>query len=149
MGLTPGACWSPASVGLQGPHTSPLAWSGTTAGMAVALAAPAVAATWSAKRRNLWPSANTTPKPFRCRTRYHRVWNCVRSVLQRRDDGMATSFFGSLRSAWRRQVPSALPEAAFAYSWWYCRSHRSGRRGRDRSALGRLPRVETPDRAAE
>jgi hypothetical protein len=45
---------------------------------------------------------------LRWRARYHRVWNWVRSAL-RNGDAMATSFFGSLRSAWRRQVPRRAP----------------------------------------
>src|SRR5215831_12787680 len=58
------------------------------------LAGPAVAVTWSTKRRSRCPSANTR-KLLRCLARYHKVWNCVRNAL-RTEDGMAINFFGSL-----------------------------------------------------
>jgi hypothetical protein len=46
-----------------------------------------------------------TRKCLRCRARYSRVWNWERKVW-RTGDAIATSFFGSLRSAWRKQVPT-------------------------------------------
>ena len=49
-----------------------------------------------------------TRKPLRCRARYKRVWNWERKAL-RIGDAMATSFFGSLLSAWRKQLPTRTP----------------------------------------
>ena len=60
----PRACWSPVSVGLRAPHTSPAVW-----------------ATWSAKWRNRWPNANTR-KPLRWRARDNKVWNWERKVVR-------------------------------------------------------------------
>src|SRR4029450_3403160 len=71
------------------------------------LADPAVAATWSAKWRNRWPSANTR-KLLRWRARYKRVWNLERKAL-RTGDAMAMSLLGSLLIAWRRQLPRRAP----------------------------------------
>src|SRR6266446_4014530 len=71
------------------------------------LAAPAVVVTWLTKWRNRWPSANTR-KLLRCRARYSRVWNWERKAW-RTGDAIAVSFFGSLLSAWRRQLPRRAP----------------------------------------
>jgi hypothetical protein len=54
------------------------------------LVIPAVWVTWSAKRRNRWPSANTR-KPLRCLAWYHRVWNCERKSLRTGDAIAAVS----------------------------------------------------------
>ena len=64
-------------------------------------------ATWSAKWRNLWPSANTRMR-LRCRTLDSKAWNCERKAL-RTGDAIATSLVGSLLSAWRRQLPRRAP----------------------------------------
>ena len=72
---------------------------------ALAVGRPAVVATWSAKWRSRWPSANTR-KPLRWRARYSRVWNCERKAL-RTGDAIATSFFGSLLM----RVAEAVAEA--------------------------------------
>jgi hypothetical protein len=71
------------------------------------LAVPAGVAPWSAKWRNLWPSA-TTRKPFRWRALYRRVGHCVRKAL-RTGDARAARVFGSVVNAWRRQWPRRAP----------------------------------------
>jgi hypothetical protein len=70
-------------------------------------ATPAVVATWSTKRPIRWPNANKR-QPLRWRARYSQVWNCVRSALQT-GDALATSCFGNLVRAWRRQLPKRAP----------------------------------------
>src|SRR5215470_394158 len=71
------------------------------------LAAPAVWVTCSTKWRKRWPNANTRML-LRCRARYSKVWNWERTAL-RTGEVMAASFFGSLLSAWRRQLPTRTP----------------------------------------
>ena len=107
-GLDRGGCWSPASADRQAPYTSPpscLETTGAHGGRGLPGGVCAVVAT---KWRNRWPRANTR-KSWRCRARSQRVWNGVRSLLRTGETQWPCSFFGSVRSAWRRQVPTRSP----------------------------------------
>jgi hypothetical protein len=71
------------------------------------VAAPAVGAPCSAKRRHLGPQANTR-RPCRGRARCRSVWNGARNAV-RPGDALAVRFPGSVRRAGRRHGPRRTP----------------------------------------
>ena len=54
------------------------------------------------------PTAIASPVRKALRARYNSAWNCERNTL-RTGEAMAMSFFGSLLTAWRRQLPKRAP----------------------------------------